>query len=253
MTDGTYMFLTTKGLVLREVRYKEADRILTVLTEERGKLTVSAHGALGKRSRYGAATQGLCFSEFTLQGQKGRWSVKEASTAEQFLGLREDFADLALGIYFAELLETVCAEDVPDKTALSLGLNALYALSRKLYSPEHIKAVFELRLMCAEGFEPEVSRCAVCGRPDVQEPMFSLDAGQVFCRTCAGMVPGGAVPLDEGSFAAMRHVVFAEPKKIYSFSIPEASEKILGRLCENFAARQLDKLLPGLEYWKSVK
>ncbi len=253
MTGGTYMFLTTKGLVLREVRYKEADRILTVLSEERGKLTVSAHGALGKRSRYAAATQGLCFSEFTLQGQKGRWSVKEASTVEQFLGLREDIADLALGIYFSELLETVCAEDVLDRTALSLGLNALYALSRKLYRPEHIKAVFELRLMCAEGFEPAVSRCAVCGRPDVQEPLFSLEAGQVFCRSCAGAVPGGAMPLDEAGLDAMRHIVFSEPKKIYNFSIPEESEQKLGRLCENFAARQLDKLLPGLDYWKSVK
>ncbi len=253
MTGGTYMFLTTKGLVLREVRYKEADRLLTVLTEVRGKLTVSAHGALGKRSRYGAATQSLCFSDFTLQGQKGRWSVKEAATAEQFLGLREDFGNLALGIYFAELLETVCAEDVPDRTALSLGLNALYALSRKLYSPEHIKAVFELRLMCAEGFEPEVSRCAVCGRRDVQEPMFSLEAGQVFCRGCGGAVPGGAMPLDGAALDAMRHIVFSAPKKIYNFAVPEESEKKLGRLCESFAARQLDRLLPSLDYWKSVK
>lgn len=247
------MFLTTKGLVLREARYKEADRILTLLTEERGKITVKARGALRKGSRMAAASQSLCFSEFTLFGNKGRWTADEAATAEQFLGLREDIADLSLGIYFAELLETVCAEDVPDKTALSLGLNALYALSRKLYAPEHIKAVFELRLMCAEGFEPEVSRCAVCGRADVQEPLFSPEAGLLYCRGCAGTIPGGAVPLDEAGVAALRHIVFSDPKKIYNFAIPEDSARRLYRLCESFAARQLDKLLPSLDYWKSVK
>ena len=247
------MFLTTKGLVLREARYKEADRILTLLTEDRGKITVKARGAMRRGSRMAAACQTLCFSEFTLFGNKGRWSADEAATAEQFLGLREDIAALSLGIYFAELLETVCAEDVADKTALSLGLNALYALSRKLYAPEHIKAVFELRLMCAEGFEPEVSRCAVCGRTDVQEPLFSPEAGLLYCRGCAGAVSGGAMPLDEAGVAALRHIVFSAPKKIYNFALAEDSAQRLYRLCESFAARQLDKLLPSLDYWKSVK
>ena len=53
------MFLTTKALVLREVKYKEADKILTVLTEREGKLTVKARGALRKGCKYGAAAQAL--------------------------------------------------------------------------------------------------------------------------------------------------------------------------------------------------
>ena len=49
------MFQTTRGLILREVRYKEADRILTILTESEGKITAKARGALRKSSRTGAA------------------------------------------------------------------------------------------------------------------------------------------------------------------------------------------------------
>ena len=49
------MFLTTKALVLRETKYKEADKILTVLTEREGKLTVKARGALRRGCKYGAA------------------------------------------------------------------------------------------------------------------------------------------------------------------------------------------------------
>lgn len=249
---------TLQGLVLREVRYKESDRILTLLTDKRGKITLKAQGALGRKSRIAAATQSLCFSEFSLEpagytGAAGQWRIASASTVEQFLGLREDIAALALGVYFAELLETVCAEELADGAALSLGLNALYALSRKLYEPTHIKAVFELRLMAIEGFEPDLNGCAVCGRQDVQEPMFSPDSGLLHCRDCGGAVYGGAMPLDEGALAAMRHIVTAEPKKIYNFALPAESEQRLARVCESFVSRQLDRQFASLEYWKSVR
>ena len=247
------MYATTRGLVLREVRYKEADRILTVLTEDLGKLTVKARGALRKGSRMAAASQALCWSEFTLFGNRGRWTADEGSSLEQFLGLREDIAQLALGAYFAELLDTVCAEEVPDGPALRLALNALYALSRGIYGPEHIKSVFELRLMCLEGFQPEAEVCGVCGRADVVEPMFSPGSGMVHCRGCGAMSEGGSVALDEESLAALRHIIAAPPKKEFSFAIPEESEKRLARAAESFLRRQLDRSFYSLDYWKSVK
>ena len=134
------MFLTTRGLVLREVRYKEADKILTVLTQHEGKVTVRARGALRKGSRITAATQLLTYSDMTIFENRGRRTLNEASTVEEFLGLRADLGAFALGSYFAELLETVSAEEYPDPPVLQLGLNSLYALSRALCPPEQIKA-----------------------------------------------------------------------------------------------------------------
>ena len=157
------MFLSTKALVLREAKYKEADKILTVLTGTEGKLTVKARGAMRKSCRYAASAQMLCFSEMTLFGSRGRWSINEAETIEQFLPLRRDIETLALGTYFAEMLEAVSDEDSPNPEMLQLGLNTLYALSRGMYTPEHIKAVFELRLMCLAGFEPALYGCDACG------------------------------------------------------------------------------------------
>ena len=168
------MFLTTRGLVLREVRYKESDKILTVLTQHEGKVTVRARGALRKGSRITAATQLLTYSDMTIFENRGRRTLNEASTVEEFLGLRADLGAFALGSYFAELLETVSAEEYPDPPVLQLGLNSLYALSRALCPPEQIKAVFELRLMCLAGYEPDLSCCARCGAPEPAEPWLSL-------------------------------------------------------------------------------
>ena len=157
------MFTTTNALVLREVRYKEADRILTLLTSTDGKITVKARGALRKGSKTAAATQQLTYSEMTLFGNRGKWTVNEAVIKEAFPGLRRDMENLALGCYFAECLEALSVEDQPEPAILQLGLNSLYALSNQLYPPEQIKAAFELRLMCLTGYTPELSACPACG------------------------------------------------------------------------------------------
>ena len=60
------MHIKTRGLVLRETNYKEADKILTVLTQDEGKRTVKARGCRRRGSRLAAAAQLLVYSEMTL-------------------------------------------------------------------------------------------------------------------------------------------------------------------------------------------
>ena len=247
------MYKTTRALVLREVKYKEADKILTVLTEDEGKLTVKARGALRKGCKYGAAAQMLCYSEMTLFGKAGKWSINEAETIEQFLPLRSDIEALALGSYFAEMLETVTDEDSPDPGLLQLGLNSLFALSRRLYSPEQIKAVFELKTLCLAGFAPQLDACPVCGKEAPESPVFSLNGGCIHCLSCPPGAPGVSLPLCREALAAMRYVVSAEPKKIFSFEIPETALKQLCDVCEAYAAAQLERGFSALDYWKTLR
>lgn len=247
------MFKTIKALVLREVKYKEADKILTVLTENEGKMTLSARGVMRSGSKLAAACQFLTFSDMTLYENGGKWYVKEAQTIEQFLGLREDIADLALAAYFAELLETVSDEDSPNSQMLSLGLNSLFALSRKLYRPEHIKAAFELRLMCLSGYEPSLDYCPACGSDDIKTPVFSTMGGTVLCSNCGSSQYGERFPLDEASLEAMRHVVNSESKRIFSFEIDVKPEKRFCSACEGYVIAQLERRFSSLDYWRAVK
>ena len=78
------MHMTTKALVLRGVDYKESDKILTLFTQEAGKLTASARGCRKKGSPIAAGCQLLCWSELVLFGYNGRWSVKGAAAGRVF-------------------------------------------------------------------------------------------------------------------------------------------------------------------------
>jgi len=247
------MFKTTRALVLRETKYKEADKILTVLTEDEGKLTVSARGVMRRGSRIAAACQLLTFSEMTLFENRGKWCVQEAQTVEQFLGLREDIALLSLATYFAELLEAVSDEDSPNPEVLRLGLNSLFALSAGLYEPEHIKAVFEMRLMCLSGYEPSLELCPVCGREEIGAPIFSALGGTVLCGKCRSAEYGETLPLCGASLAALRHISGADSKKIFSFTLDGTAAKDLNAVCEAYVRAQLERRFSSLDYWKSVK
>ena len=247
------MHLKTEGLVLRQTNYQDHDLLLTVLTKDYGRMTLRARGVKGKRSKLKSGCQLLAYAEFTIFENRGRRTLNEASTVEEFLGLRADLGAFALGSYFAELLETVSAEEYPDPPVLQLGLNSLYALSRALCPPEQIKAVFELRLMCLAGYEPDLSCCAQCGAAEPDEPWFSPRGGAVYCAHCRGASSSAVTPLLPETLAAMRHIVNAAPKKIFSFTLGDAGRRQLAHVCEDYTATQLERGFASLDYWKKVK
>ena len=101
-------------------------------------------------------------------------------TLELFTGLRTDFVALSLASYLADLTDaTAQAEDTSQ--LLRLLLNALYALSVLHKPPQLVKPAFELRLMALSGFEPLADGCAVCGRPEPENPVLDAVHGVVCC------------------------------------------------------------------------
>lgn len=151
------------------------------------------------------------------------------------------------------MTECVTAEDEPAPEILSLLLNSLYALS-ELEKPQSIvKAAFELKLLALSGYEPLLDGCAVSGTHNPKEPVFDAQQGVLLCRECAPYHGAGLLPLDAGSFAAMRHVLFAEPKRMLSFSLTGETEKRFAAACEVFAQVQLDRRFKTLDFYKSMK
>ena len=174
------MHLKTEGLILRQTDWKETDRILNVLTRDRGKMTFRARGVRSRRSRLAGSCQLLCYSEFTLFENRGTYVVDEAVPIEMFTELRQDVELVSLAAYFAQVAEVVAQEDCPNPELLSLCLNAMYALGA-LHKPQAlVKAAFELRCACLAGYTPLLDRCPVCGSENPDR--FHLSEG---CAICA--------------------------------------------------------------------
>ena len=245
------MFKSVRGLVLREVQYKDADKILTVLTDE-GKLSVRARGALRKHCRISASAQQLVYSEMTLFHNRGKWTVDEATPIDSFTGLRTELELLSLGVYVAELLEVLSDADQPSPELLRLGLNTLYALSNKLYDQKLIKAAFELRLMCETGFAPMLDGCIRCGEPGPELPSLSLDGGVLLCAHCCCAADGRRVTLCPASVTALRYIASAPLRRLFSFQLDAESLRQMGDACEAYVLTQLERGFGTLDFYKQM-
>ena len=238
----------TCGLVLRETVTRDADKILTVLTPDRGRLSVIARGARRKGSRVAAACQLLAYSEMTLY-EKGRWTMLDAAdTIELFDGLRQDLTALSLAAYFAELTEAV-SDGSGD--VLPLLLNALYALSALKKPPQLVKPAFQFRLMALAGYEPMADGCALCGAPEPENPMLDVAHGVVHCGKCREK-GGLSLPLTASGLAALRYVLYGDPRRLYSFSLPPEGLRALNHAADAYVSAQLERSFRTLDYYKTI-
>ena len=238
----------TCGLVLRETVTRDADKILTVLTPDRGRLSVIARGARRKGSRVAAACQLLAYSEMTLY-EKGRWTMLDAAdTIELFDGLRQDLTALSLAAYFAELTEAV-SDGSGD--VLPLLLNALYALSALKKPPQLVKPAFQFRLMALAGYEPMADGCALCGAPEPENPMLDVVHGVVHCGKCREK-GGLSLPLTASGLAALRYVLYGDPRRLYSFSLPPEGLRAMNHAADAYVSAQLERSFRTLDYYKTI-
>ena len=248
------MRLTTQGIVLRETNYKEADKILTVLTRDWGKRTVKARGCRRKNSKLTAASQLLVYSELTLSERGEFTTLTEADPLEQFWSVRQDLETLALASYFAEVAEASAQEGETCPELLSLLLNCLYALDTLKKPRALVKAVFELRLLCLTGYEPLLDACAVCGAPEPLRARLPLSQGGLCCAAFRGRLGGGvSMPLSPGALAAARYIVSGPPKKLFSFALAEESLRRLGQATEAFLMTQQERGFRTLDYYKQLE
>ena len=245
------MYEKTEGIVLRETEYKDADKLLTVLTREHGKITVKARGVKSGRSRSKAACQLLTYSEFTLLEKQGRYVITEAVPKEMFSELRTDIELLYLASYFAQVTEAVAQEEDASPELLSLLLNALYALAKLKKPQKLVKAVFELRLACITGFLPDLRGCAVCGNPSPDR--FNITQGVLQCATCGNESTDGIrMPVSPGMLAAMRYIASADAKRLFSFTLSDTALTELNGLTESYLSMRLERGFFTLDLYKSL-
>lgn len=244
------MYLTIQGLVLRVTNYNDTDALLTVLTQDKGKLTLKARGLRRKNSPLTAPCQLLGFSSFTLFENRGYYTINEASVIELFHPLRKDLQKLSLATYFAQVADVMSQEDMPNPQLLSLLLNSLYALC-KLPLPElQVKAVFELRIAVLGGYAPDLQACyyCQCENPD----RFNLSQGHLECSRCSGNQDGIRLPICPGTLDAMRYIAYCDDKKLFAFSLGKEALEQLSQVTESYLATQLERGFSTLDFYKTL-
>ena len=272
------MHITTRALILREVKYKEADKIFTLLTPSHGKVSAKARGVLRRNSPLAAGCQLFAWSEFTLFEHRGYTTVNTAMPLELFVGLRNDAVRLSLAAYAAELLDTLGDSDESVGDLLRLGLNTFHALAdRPDISTELIRAAFTLKALSLAGFEPHVEVCGGCGCDD-GAMLFHVADGTIVCEVCRQTQPpsqrggptatsrhyehspsppdrgqaGVALPLSPRMLEALRQLILGSDKRIFSLTLSSEEMQAMAALGNTYLLTRLEHGFKTLEFYKQM-
>jgi DNA repair protein RecO (recombination protein O) len=185
---GTYK---TEAVVLRSIRYGEADRVLHLYTEDRGRVGAVAKGVRRVKSRMGGRLEPLTRVKLVLYEGRGELAmVSQVDTIHAHQALRERRASLERASQACEAVLRLLDSSEPNRPAYNLLCNELALLDSHPPAATRAQALaFRIKLLLAAGFAPELAACASCG--EVEDlGAFSPNAGGVVCAGCeAGSFP----------------------------------------------------------------
>jgi len=244
----------TEAIVLRSMDLGEADRVLTVLTPRLGKLRVIAKGIRRPRSRLGGGLEP--FSDVHLVLAIGRTFdvVTQVALEDPHLGLRNDLHSTAAAWYLVELADRFCEGSADSHDAfllLAQGLAALDAAPEEV-SREVIARWFELHLLDAMGFRPELGRCLECGAEiGPAGNGFSAVAGGVLGPECLhGAL--NARPIEPDALKVLRHLQRSGLGEVLRLRLPAATAREVERLLHATVSAVLERELRSRDFFEEV-
>lgn len=186
----------TEAIVLRSIRYGEADRILHLYTRDRGRVGAIAKGVRRPKSRFGGRLEPLFRVDLVMHEGRGDLStVTSASTVSAHPRLRDGREPLQRATQACDAVLRLFDSQEPNRPAYNLLCNELTLLDERPDAACRAHALaFRLKLLLAAGFMPELAACAACGERE-HLGAFSASAGGVVCAGCEA----GSFPLDEAA------------------------------------------------------
>jgi DNA repair protein RecO (recombination protein O) len=173
-----------RGVVLRTIRLGEADRIVTLMTEQHGKVRAVAKGVRRTTSKFGSRLEP--FSHVALLGWQGRGdldTVNQVEVIDTFRAVREDLDRMAAAMSMLEVVDQIGQERHGNPALYGMLVGAIAALAER--NSPMVAPAFFLKVLVLEGSAPVLDVCVSCGEEDAAALVaFDLTEGGVLCRTC---------------------------------------------------------------------
>jgi DNA repair protein RecO (recombination protein O) len=173
-----------RGVVLRTIRLGEADRIVTLMCEQHGKVRAVAKGVRRTTSRFGSRLEPL--SHVALLGWQGRGdldTINQVEVVDTFRAVREDLDRMAPALSMLEVVDQIGQERHGNPRLYEMLVGALTALAER--NSPMVAPAFFLKVLAVEGSAPVLDVCVSCGEEDSALLVaFDLTEGGVLCRSC---------------------------------------------------------------------
>lgn len=205
---GPHSF-TTEALVVGSMRYREADRILTLYTRERGRVGALAKGVRRTSSRIGGRLEPFSLVRVTLHPGRGLYTVVGVDTVRTFQAVRDKLFRMQEGALLLSWVRRLFPQEEGNPAVFNLLVRAVACLSSAdAVGAAKIVLATRLKLLALLGYAPDLSACTICGR---LEGSFSYSParGGLVCEECL-LAVDDTFPLDVATLNSL-HCLLAKP------------------------------------------
>ncbi len=207
-------FIYVTGIVLKQTPVGEYDRLICLLTRERGKISAFVKGCRRSGSRLAGAANPFSFGVFKLYEGKSSYTVAEADIRNYFEELRKDFVAAYYGMYFAEIADYYTPENNDEREMMKLLYQSLRALCAASIPNPLVRYIFEIKSIVVNGEFP--------GVPADWE-------------------------LQDSTVYAVNFIVESPIEKLFTFAVSESVLGELEQLAHYYCGRVLEREFKSLE------
>lgn len=194
------MEVIVNALVLRAVDYKDSDRILTLYSLEKGKITAGIKGVKKSGAKLKFASEPFAFCEYVLAEKQGRYTVIGATYIDTFFSLRTNMLKYYASAVVGEAIDRLTVENESDDGLFSLTINAIKKIN---YQDNELKslAVFLIALTENAGYKIQKASCVACGDDIEGRVFFSTKNAEFYCLSCR---PDDAMEITVETYLALK-------------------------------------------------
>jgi len=239
MVGGRGMLYRVEGIVIRSMDYGEGNKIITLCTENTGKIGVLVRGAKKVKSRHAALTQLFTLGEYVFfRNGTGLGTLNAGEISVSHHRLRGDLYMAAYASYACELLDRILL----DEETGSFWFQQLKACLGELEEgkdPGIILNVYEMKMLQTAGYAPVLDACVSCGRSQSEdELLISPRLGGVLCTYCRHVDPQ-ALKVTPRTLKLLRIFERLDLRKLGNIDVKQETKLELKKVMRSFIDMQL--------------
>lgn len=245
--------LKVKGVVIKEIPYKDNDKIITLMTDKLGKISCMAKGAKKTNSALLASCQLLVYSEFVLYKGTNFYHINSAETIDTFYSLRTDYDKLEKAYEVTKVLNNLVVENEDTESILSLYLNSLFIISKDMLKYDYVMSIFKLKMLVLLGYSPSIISCVNCNKRMLSEEnigyYYSFNTNSILCGECYSALKktndnriknGYYISLSMAAFYGITYIIASDTKKVFSFKVDDKALQEIVKIADRLYIEQIN-------------
>lgn len=229
-----------EGIVLREIRYKDTSKILTIYTKEHGKISAMARGAYRAKSGLIANTQLFSHNEYEMYKGKNFYYINQGHIIDSFYSIREKMDRVSYGYYMLEMIDKSIENEQKSKKLFLLLEKGLKILSN--LEEDFLKFIvsYELKFISFLGYRPVIGKCVLCDEKITSRSKFSIKSGGLICTDCFSQ-DSSAKSIDRNIYYAFDKFLYTKLEDVSKIDITDKSLSKLHNILVQYILYNIDR------------